>query len=156
MKTSMLQKGIPMLQGVRARVGLFLAVLALGGAACIGQENVSEGDRCNPLASSNTCASGLVCTGQGSSPSIPFCPENYCCSVDGSGNLNSSNPNCQPGCNGGAAAICTATMDPGACALSMGASLQTAMAMDEDAGGAMTPPAEAGGGDAPAGDGGGE
>src|SRR5580693_4088171 len=41
---------------------------------------------------------------------LEFCPENYCCPVDSDGNLTgtSSNPNCQVGCNGGAASICTA------------------------------------------------
>jgi hypothetical protein len=95
------------------------AVLLLGGAGCVGgfnNENLSEGDRCNPLDSHNECASGMVCTGQAGSPTIPFCPENYCCAVDGNGNINSTNPNCQPGCNGGAASICSADMDPGACA----------------------------------------
>jgi hypothetical protein len=144
MKTSKFEKGIPMLLRVRVRFGLLLTVLALGAVACIGQENVSEGDRCNPLASSNTCASGLVCTGQGSSPSVPFCPENYCCSVDANGNINSTNPNCLPGCNGGAASICTADKDPGACALAGGASLQAAMAADEDAGPMPMMPTEAG------------
>jgi hypothetical protein len=144
MKTSKFEKGIPMLLRVRVRIGLLLTVLTLGAVACIGQENVSEGDRCNPLASSNTCASGLVCTGQGSSPSVPFCPENYCCSVDGNGNINSTNPNCLPGCNGGAASICAANQDPGACALAGGASLKTAMAMDEDAGAMPVTPTEAG------------
>jgi hypothetical protein len=41
---------------------------------------------------------------------LEYCPENYCCPVDSNGNLTgtSSNPNCQAGCNGGAAALCTA------------------------------------------------
>ena len=39
---------------------------------------------------------------------LAFCPENYCCPVDSNGDLTpSSNPNCQPGCNGGASSICT-------------------------------------------------
>jgi hypothetical protein len=152
MKTSTLKKGVPMLLRVRTRVCVFLSMLAIGGVACIGQENVSEGERCNPLASHNDCASGLVCTGQGSSPSVPFCPENYCCSVDGNGNLNSTNANCMAGCNGGAAAICTANKDPGACALAAGASLKTAMMMDEDSGAAAPSPA----GDAAPGEGGGD
>jgi hypothetical protein len=43
---------------------------------------------------------------------IPFCPENYCCPVDSNGNLSTStNPNCQAGCNGGAASICTTLGD---------------------------------------------
>jgi hypothetical protein len=86
-------------------------------------ENLSEGDRCNPLDSHNECSSGMVCTGQGSSPTLPSCPENYCCSVDSNGNIKSTNPNCQPGCNGGAASICAANMDPAACALANGTTL---------------------------------
>ena len=41
---------------------------------------------------------------------LAFCPENYCCPVDSNGNLTgaSTNPFCQPGCSGGAAAICAA------------------------------------------------
>src|SRR5580658_1968092 len=100
--------------------------------------NVPEGDRCNPYDSHGECASGLACTvssyqvanqsgvsnlgtfnlalaaGAGIDTSgnydvLEFCPENYCCPVDANGNLTTStNPNCQPGCNGGAAAICTA------------------------------------------------
>jgi hypothetical protein len=100
--------------------------------------NVPEGDRCNPYDSHNECASGLQCTvsswqvanqgtlantgtivpalapGAGTNNAgafnvLEFCPENYCCPVDGNGNLTpSTNPNCQPGCNGGAASICTA------------------------------------------------
>ena len=100
--------------------------------------DVPEGDRCNPYDSHNECASGLECTvsswqvanqgtisaqgntvlflapGAGTNTSgaydvLEFCPENYCCPVDSNGNLTTStNPNCQPGCNGGAASICTA------------------------------------------------
>ena len=100
--------------------------------------NVPEGDRCNPYDSHNECGSGLQCTvsswqvanqgtiaaqgnevlflapGAGTNSAgaydvLDFCPENYCCPVDSDGNLTTStNPNCQPGCNGGAAAICTA------------------------------------------------
>jgi hypothetical protein len=103
--------------------GVLLALLFAMATGCIGgfnDENVPEGDRCNPLDSHNECASGLVCTGQGPSPAVPYCPENYCCSVDSNGNLNSTNPNCQPGCNGGAAAICAATKDPATCAVAAG------------------------------------
>jgi len=103
--------------------GVLLALFFAMATGCIGgfsDENVSEGNRCNPLDSHNECASGLVCTGQGPSPAVPYCPENYCCSVDSNGNLNSTNPNCQPGCNGGAASICNATKDPGACAVAAG------------------------------------
>jgi hypothetical protein len=100
--------------------------------------NVPEGDRCNPYDSHGECASGLACTvssyqaanmagtsnlgtpelalaagagvnSAGAYNVLEFCPENYCCPVDGNGNLTtSSNPNCQLGCNGGAAAICAA------------------------------------------------
>jgi len=145
MKTTRFQKGNFMLSRACTLVGGLLAVLAIAGAGCGWTEsNVSEGDRCNPLESHDSCASGLVCTGQGSAPSVPFCPENYCCSVDSSGNLNSSNPNCQPGCSGGAASICAADKDPGACAFADGASLEAAMAMDEDAAAAAPPAPDAG------------
>jgi hypothetical protein len=106
------------------RAGVLLAVLSIAPAGCVGgffNENLSEGDRCNPLDSHNECSSGLVCTGQGSSPTIPFCPENYCCPMDSNGNISSTNAFCQPGCNGGADAICRASMagnvaaDPNAC-----------------------------------------
>jgi len=99
--------------------------------------NVPEGDRCNPYDSHNECGSGLECTvsawqvanqggasyqgtpelalgpGAGTNSAgafdvLAFCPENYCCPVDSNGNLTTStNANCQPGCNGGAASICT-------------------------------------------------
>ncbi len=141
MKTSTFEKGTPMLARASTLVGALLAVLLFAGAGCLGgvsETNVSEGDRCNPLDSHNECGSGLVCTGQASSPTLPFCPENYCCSVDSSGNINSTNINCQPGCNGGAASICKANQDPGACLLSDGGSLQAAMDMD-DAGATPTP-----------------
>jgi hypothetical protein len=142
MKTSRFVKGIPMFSRACTLVGALFAVVSLAGAGCIGgwtDTGVSEGHRCNPLDSHNECSSGLVCTGQQQSPAIPFCPENYCCSVDSSGNINSSNVWCQPGCNGGAASICAANKDPGACALAGGASLAAAMALDEDGGAA--PPA---------------
>ena len=146
MKTSTFEKGTPMLARARTLVGPLLAVVIAGAAGCLGgvsETNVSEGDRCNPLDSHNECSSGLVCTGQASSPTLPFCPENYCCSVDGNGNINSTNINCQPGCNGGAASICKANGDPGACAFSDGGALQAALAMDEDAA-APAPTADAG------------
>ena len=85
MKTSMFEKGIPMLARARTLVGALFAVLSFAGAGCEGgftDTGVSEGNRCNPLDSHNECGSGLVCTGQGSSPAVPFCPENYCCPVD--------------------------------------------------------------------------
>ncbi len=137
-----------MLSRLCGLLGVLLVPLTLAGAGCLEggftDNNVSEGNRCNPLDSHNECASGLVCTGQGSSPAVPFCPENYCCSVDSNGNLDSSNAFCQPGCAGGAASICTATKDPGACALAGGATLAAAMALDEDAAAATpTPTADA-------------
>jgi hypothetical protein len=113
MKTSTFAKGIPMVPRAFVRASMLLAALSIVLAGCVGgffNENLSEGDRCNPLDSHNECSGGLVCTGQGSSAVIPFCPENYCCSVDSSGNINSTNPFCQPGCNGGADAICKAAM----------------------------------------------
>jgi hypothetical protein len=103
--------------------------------------DVSEGNRCNPYDSHNECASGLACTvsawqvanqgmlantgtlvpflapGAGADTAgnydvLEFCPENYCCPVDGNGDLTTSgNPYCQPGCAGGAAAICAAVGD---------------------------------------------
>jgi hypothetical protein len=143
MKTSMFVKGIPMWARACTVVGAVLA-LSVTAAGCfmtggLSDTGVSEGNRCNPLDTHNECSSGLVCTGQGSSPTVPFCPENYCCSVDSSGNINSSNAFCQPGCAGGAASICKANSDPGACAFADGGSLASSMALDTDAGSA--PPA---------------
>jgi hypothetical protein len=123
MKTSKFEKGISMVPRACALAGVILAVLSLAGAGCMGgfaNDNLNEGDRCNPLDSHNECGGGLVCTGQGSSPPIEFCPENYCCPVDANGNITSSNAFCQPGCNGGAASICAANQDPGACAFANG------------------------------------
>jgi len=60
-----------------------------------------EGDRCNPtLVSVNEdeCGAGLACT------QPKDCPENYCCPTD----RTSTDPFCQPGCNGGQASICAA------------------------------------------------
>jgi hypothetical protein len=82
-----------------ARTLSFLGIalgLAIAGLGCNEGE---EGDRCNPDLSHDECNSGLVCTA-----TTDLCPENYCCPADG----KSDNPYCQPGCNGGAAAICTA------------------------------------------------
>src|SRR5580700_3676909 len=55
-------------------------------------------------------AAGAGINSAGSYDVLEFCPENYCCPVDADGNLTgtSSNLYCQPGCNGGAAAICAA------------------------------------------------
>lgn len=104
-------------------------------------ENTPEGDRCNPYTSHNPCKQGAVCAGYPpSSPDqfqpyvlIPFCPENYCCSVDDDLNIISTDPNCQPGCNGGAAAMCAADSDPGACCYADGgtpATLAGCLALD--------------------------
>ena len=125
MNTLSFEKGIPMSPRACLLVGLLFTGLSLAGAGCVGgfnTENLAEGERCNPLDIHNECGSGLVCTGQGSAPSIPSCPENYCCSVDTNGNINSTNPSCQPGCSGGAASICAANMDPAACLLANGPS----------------------------------
>jgi hypothetical protein len=130
----------------RIALGALFAAVLLVLAGCIGgwtDDNVSEGNRCNPYDSHNECASGLACTvsswqmsmqgmvasdgltapflGSGAGPVQMYCPENYCCPVDSNGNLTtSSDPNCQPGCNGGAQAICTASGDPAACAFADG------------------------------------
>jgi hypothetical protein len=87
-------------------------VLVLGAGAC---NEGAQGDRCNPLRSSNECNGGLVCAGnpigQSAAYPIPLCPENYCCPVNVDGNVDfahATSPYCEPGCNGGAAAICAA------------------------------------------------
>jgi hypothetical protein len=92
--------------------------LALAGLGC---NEGQEGDYCNPDLSHDECNSGLACTaasqlpatlgpmaygtslegGAPWSPNAP-CAENYCCPTSGA----SSNPVCQPGCQGGAASIC--------------------------------------------------
>lgn len=108
-------------------------VLALAGGC---DEQGAEGDRCNPYLSHNDCSSGLICAGYPpSTVVIPYCQENYCCPVDSSGNVTGTNPNCQPGCNGSAAVLCSLTMDPGACLIADGGSLAEALLLD-DAGGA--------------------
>jgi hypothetical protein len=89
----------------RGRWAWALAV-ALAASGCAEGGGGDEGERCNPALSHNECNDGLVC----SQPDL--CPENYCCPAAG----GSSHPNCQTGCNGGAAAICTADKDPAACA----------------------------------------
>ncbi len=112
MKTSTFERKIPMM----ARVGVCLVALAgalvLGAGAC---NEAGQGDRCNPLRSSNECSGSLVCAGnpigQSTTYPIPFCPENYCCPVNSDGTVdfaNATSPYCQPGCNGGAASICAA------------------------------------------------
>ena len=84
-----------------SRIASTLAILTLvvvGGMGC----NVGrEGDRCDPDLSHDECNSGLSCQ------QPPNCPENYCCPTSGT----SSNPFCQPGCNGGQLSICTSGGD---------------------------------------------
>ena len=82
-------------------VSLFFVACAfvLGGAG--GCQIGQEGERCNPSLSHDECGAGLACT------QPVDCPENYCCPTSG----NSSQPNCQPGCNGGQASICAAGGD---------------------------------------------
>jgi hypothetical protein len=95
-----------------ARLGLVVlalaATIAITEAGCTLNEwgGGGEGDRCNPFLSHDECGNGLQCT----QPAL--CPENYCCPTNGASN----NPFCQTGCNGGAASICAADMDPDACA----------------------------------------
>jgi hypothetical protein len=100
----------PNKMSIFARLGSKLSLLSLGVAlalAGLGCNEGAEGDRCNPDLSHDECNSGLVCT-----PATDLCPENYCCPADG----KSDNPYCQPGCNGGAAAICIADpMSDAAC-----------------------------------------
>ncbi len=95
-----------------SRIGTALVTLlgigALVMAAC---SQGSEGDRCNPNLNpgNGECNGGLTCM----QPSL--CPEAYCCptTADG-GPASSSNPNCQTGCNGGAASICNSGADAAA------------------------------------------
>ncbi len=83
-------------RSVLARLGAAAVTsLVLLASACDGG---GEGDRCNPNLSHDECGTGLSCQ------QPAYCPESYCCPTSGS----SSNPFCQPGCNGGAAAICKA------------------------------------------------
>jgi hypothetical protein len=83
-----------------------------------GCNGAGEGDRCNPLRSSDECGSGLFCSGSplglAAAHPIDFCPNNYCCPANVT---PSDSANCQPGCNGGAADICAADAgDTAACA----------------------------------------
>jgi hypothetical protein len=115
MKTSTFEKGIPMLRRLGLCLPVLLGALALSGG-CYSEG--AEGDRCDPLRSSDECNSGLHCSGNpiGISAAYPiaFCPENYCCPATVTA---SDNPYCQPGCNGGAAAICSDDpMNAAACA----------------------------------------
>ncbi len=72
------------------RVGMCLVLVFL--AAC----DAEEGERCNPLAYSETgsanCKSGFQCV----YPTAPNCGVAYCCAVDSQGNITDKNPNCQP------------------------------------------------------------
>jgi hypothetical protein len=123
MKTSTFDKRIPMLGRVGACLFVLAGALVLGAGAC---NEAGQGDRCNPLRSSNECGGGLVCAGnpigQSANYVIPYCPENYCCPLNADGTLNlttPSSPYCQPGCNGGAAALCAAgPADAEACTVS--------------------------------------
>jgi hypothetical protein len=93
-------------------------ILLATAAVCVvgfGCNQGSEGDRCNAALNTNghdECNGGLTCT------NVPLCPETYCCPLNADGSLaKSDNPNCQTGCNGGAASICNSGMDDaGACA----------------------------------------
>lgn len=127
MKISTFEKGIPMLHGFGLRLAVLLGALAFFGG-CYSEGR--EGDRCNPNRSSDECGSGLVCSGYSNvagdpgqnwisaSYPIPYCPENYCCPPDLS---QATSPYCQPGCNGGAAALCAASSaNVDACALANG------------------------------------
>lgn len=113
MKTQRFERNIFLLRRVGAYMFAFASgALVLGVGAC---NEAAQGDRCNPLRSSNECNGGLVCAGnpigQSAAYPIPLCPENYCCPVNVDGNVDfahATSPYCQPGCNGGAAAICAA------------------------------------------------
>jgi hypothetical protein len=96
-----------------------VALLAALAPAC---DVGNEGERCNPLLSHDECGAGLACT------QPVDCPEAYCCPTSGS----SSNPYCQPGCNGGLAAICAADPTAGG---DCGTDASPSPAPDADAGG---------------------
>jgi hypothetical protein len=92
-----------------SRIGTALvALLGVGALVMAACSQGSEGDRCNPDLNpgNGECNGGLTCM----QPSL--CPEAYCCptTADG-GPASSSNPNCQTGCNGGAASICNSGAD---------------------------------------------
>lgn len=86
---------------VSSRIGSALAVLLSVAWLAAGCNQGQEGDRCNPDLSHDECGSGLSCQ------QPRDCPENYCCPTSGT----TSNPYCQPGCNGGQASICAAGGD---------------------------------------------
>jgi hypothetical protein len=71
----------------------FVLVVPLLFGAC----SDHEGQRCNPLAYSNSgvrgnCAGQLDCV----YPTAPSCGVAYCCAVDESGNIVDDSPSCQP------------------------------------------------------------
>lgn len=119
MNTPTMKNPFALLRCALVVAGVLSAPSLLAGCGFEGgfnSENLSEGSRCNPFLSHNDCSAGAVCAGASpSTVTIPFCPENYCCSAN-NGAITSTNPNCQPGCNGGAAAMCAATGDPVTCA----------------------------------------
>jgi len=132
--------------------------VALAGAAILGMGACNEGgqgDRCNPLRSSNECGGGLVCAGnpigQSTAYAIPFCPENYCCPLNADGMLDyasASSPYCQPGCNGGAASECAVSTSPAdaeACAVAacLADAADPTTCVAESEGGAVEPVADA-------------
>ncbi len=98
MKTTALVSKMSILTRLLCELSVLGVAFTLA-AVTLGCNEGQEGDRCNPDLSHNECSSGLTCTA-----ATNICPENYCCPTSGV----SSNPNCQPGCNGGAAAICLA------------------------------------------------
>jgi hypothetical protein len=94
MKTTALTNKMSVFTRFGCKLGVALWLAAFG----LGCSEGAEGDRCNPDLSHNECNSGLTCT----QPAL--CPESYCCPING----DSTDPYCQEGCNGGAAAICNA------------------------------------------------
>jgi len=97
-------------KSIRTALAAFLATATIAAFGC---NQGGEGDRCNPSLNANghdECGGGLTCL----QPDL--CPEAYCCPTNADGTLaKSSNPNCQTGCNGGAASACNAG-DVDACA----------------------------------------
>ena len=141
MKNSTFEKGNPMLPRLALCLPVLLAALALMGG-CYSEGR--EGDRCDPNRTSDECGGGLVCSGYSNvagdpgqnwlSANYPIasCPEDYCCPPDLS---RATSPYCQPGCNGGAAAICATspTTQDAACALANGTPLPSDDAAAEGA-----------------------
>ncbi len=132
MKTRIASDKMPLFTGLGSRLSFLGAALGLA-LAGLGCNEGQEGDYCNPDLSHSDCNSGLACTAASQGPPTPDnltyyhqtlnpdlpvygewspnapCAENYCCPIAG----GSTNPNCQPGCNGGAAAICMAEPSAG-------------------------------------------